>query len=247
MNIDGVEGCLRPSCAVLHEMQAHHHHPRHPEEDDVEARDEHIRGIVALELWRLFGPAKRREWPECRGKPRIEYVFIAAERHGLAIVSEGRRLRQLLALFDENLAIRPIPSRYLMTPPKLTRDAPRLDVAHPFKIGLFPLGGYEDRFASLHCLGGRLSKSRGVDTLLHGEPWLNDVARPVSMPRLMDMGLDPCAQALVFHHRDDAFSRLKTVEAMQRQRFGRNLGTLEKIRIPRQCKLCKLIEDVDAA
>ena len=45
------------------EVQAHHHHPGDPEEDDVKAGDEHLRGIKALELRRLVRPAKCRERP----------------------------------------------------------------------------------------------------------------------------------------------------------------------------------------
>ena len=40
MDIDGLER------HIAHEMNAHHHHPGDPEEDDVEARHQHIAGII---------------------------------------------------------------------------------------------------------------------------------------------------------------------------------------------------------
>src|ERR1700722_10088344 len=35
---------------LLHEMEAHHHHPRDPEKDDVEPGDERVSGVKALDL-----------------------------------------------------------------------------------------------------------------------------------------------------------------------------------------------------
>ena len=49
---------------LVHHMQAHHHHARDPEEDDVEAGDEHVGRVIAGKLGRLVGPAKGRERPE---------------------------------------------------------------------------------------------------------------------------------------------------------------------------------------
>ena len=40
---------------LLHEVHAHHHHPGDPEEDDVEARDEHRGGVIALSSGVLSG------------------------------------------------------------------------------------------------------------------------------------------------------------------------------------------------
>ena len=64
---------------VAHELQSHHHHARDPEEDDVEARDEHAGGIEGRELRRLVRPAERRERPERRGEPGVEHVLVLRE------------------------------------------------------------------------------------------------------------------------------------------------------------------------
>ena len=60
----------------LHEVQAHHHHARDPEEDDVEAGDQRRGRIVALELFasRPASPASRTATAprrtRCRARPR---------------------------------------------------------------------------------------------------------------------------------------------------------------------------------
>ena len=64
---------------LLHEMQAHHHHPGDPEEDYVKAGHQRIGRVVALDLRRLIGPAQRRERPQCGGEPGIEHIFIAGD------------------------------------------------------------------------------------------------------------------------------------------------------------------------
>ena len=71
---------------LLHEVQPHHHHPRDPEEDDVEAGDEHRGRVIALQLGRLVRPAERRERPERGGEPGVEHVFVADDLDQPSIV-----------------------------------------------------------------------------------------------------------------------------------------------------------------
>src|SRR3546814_1971782 len=49
---------------VAHELHPLHRHARIPEEEDVEAGDEDVVGVVALEQLGILGPAERREGPE---------------------------------------------------------------------------------------------------------------------------------------------------------------------------------------
>ena len=49
---------------LAHELDPLHRHPRVPEEQDVEAGDEHVVGVVALEVVGLVGPAERGERPQ---------------------------------------------------------------------------------------------------------------------------------------------------------------------------------------
>jgi hypothetical protein len=72
MDVDGAER------HVAHEMDPHHHHAGDPEEDDVEARDQYVAGVVALQERSLLGPAEGRERPQGRREPGIEHVLVAA-------------------------------------------------------------------------------------------------------------------------------------------------------------------------
>ena len=52
MDVDGAER------HVAHEMDAQHHHAGDPEEDDIEAGDQHVAGIIAFQFRRLLRPAE---------------------------------------------------------------------------------------------------------------------------------------------------------------------------------------------
>ncbi len=74
VDIDGVERLL------LHEVDAHHHHPGDPEEDDVKAGDEHVGLVIAGEFRRFLRPAEGGEGPEGGGEPCVEDVGVATIR-----------------------------------------------------------------------------------------------------------------------------------------------------------------------
>ena len=82
---------------VAGELQAHHHHARDPEEDDVEARDQHAGRIERLQLRRLLRPAERRERPQRGGEPRVEHVLVARQLRVAAELGARLRLRLLPA------------------------------------------------------------------------------------------------------------------------------------------------------
>src|SRR5215472_342594 len=123
-------------------MQSHHHHPRNPEEDDVEAGDERTGRIEALQLRCLVGPAQGRERPQRGRKPRVEHILVAPDvfaREARALLRTGANIaaslsrelsdldamgkcvcdRIIFRLGNEYFAIRSIPGRYLMSPPDL--------------------------------------------------------------------------------------------------------------------------------
>ncbi len=62
---------------VFHELQAHHHHPGDPEEDDVKAGHENVGFVIAREFRRLLRPAQCRERPKGGGEPCVEDVRVA--------------------------------------------------------------------------------------------------------------------------------------------------------------------------
>ena len=121
---------------LAHELQAHHHHARDPEEDDVEAGDQHAgrdRSVAssrrALAASRASRTATAPRRTRCRARPRP----------GAARVLPGSwclRAHLRLAAADVDVALRVVPGRDAMAPPQLAADAPVLDVAHPVEVGL---------------------------------------------------------------------------------------------------------------
>ena len=100
-----------------------------------------------------------------------------------------------------------------MPPPELARDAPGLDVAHPFEEGVLPALRHEDRAAALDRGDRRLGERLGVDVPLVGEPGLEHGAGAVAMRHHQGVRLDALDQALRLQIGDDALARLEAVKA----------------------------------
>ncbi len=73
MDIDVFEG------HISHELEPHHDHAGHPEEQNVEAGDQCGSRVIGLEFRRLFRPPECCERPEGGGEPGIEHVWIAEQ------------------------------------------------------------------------------------------------------------------------------------------------------------------------
>ena len=78
-----------PERDLAGDVLGHHHHARHPEEDDVEAGDQHRGRQIFLQVripcvfGCVAGPVKRGERPQRGGEPGIEHVGIAVELSGV--------------------------------------------------------------------------------------------------------------------------------------------------------------------
>ena len=58
------------------EMQPHHHHPRYPEEENVEAGLQQLSGVEGLEVVGLVGPAEDGEGEQTGTEPGVQHVLI---------------------------------------------------------------------------------------------------------------------------------------------------------------------------
>ena len=125
----------------------------------------------------------------------------------------GGRVRLLGAFFDKNFAVGPIPGGNLVPPPNLARDAPRLNVAHPFEERVFPMLGHKSGLPLLDRGNRRAGQGLGIDEPLVGEPRLKRRTRPVAMGNRMNVILDAIDQAEVLHLGDDLFARREAVHA----------------------------------
>jgi hypothetical protein len=63
----------------LHEVHGHHDHPGDPEENDVEAGDQHIGWVEGFQIRGVLRPAEGGERPQRRREPGIEYIFVLTQ------------------------------------------------------------------------------------------------------------------------------------------------------------------------
>ena len=116
-----------------------------------------------------------------------------------------------------------VPSRDLMPPPQLTRDAPVLDVVHPLVVGVDPIFGHETHLATLHSvdgfLGDALTGGILITDLVHGhkpligQHGLNHLtgARATRHHELVLFNFNQQAQGLQVGH--DLFAGLEAIHA----------------------------------
>ena len=146
------------------EVGRRHDHARDPEEDDVEAGDQHrrrqerARARASPRASRASNGTTARTRTTCRARPRR-----CANDCGLAAELRARlRARVGFVARDVDVARVVVPRRNLMAPPELARDAPVLDVVDPVEVRRQPLG---------RARSARVSPSPGAPV---GKP----VARP---------------------------------------------------------------------
>jgi len=170
VDIDVLEG------HIAHELQTHHNHPGHPEEQNIEAGDQRRGRIIGFEFRCLIRPSQRRKGPEGRRKPGIEHIGIAQQ---LLTATGGTASRSCLrddrlgALqYDGSIvhgddllcvAGEAVPGRNLMSPPDLAGDAPVFDVPHPAEIVVGPAFRNDPDFSGLDSFNRRLSQRLNLD------------------------------------------------------------------------------------
>ena len=70
VNIDFMKGY------IAHELQAHHDHACHPEEDDVETGDQHVGRVKGFQFGCFMRPAECGKRPQRRGEPGVENILV---------------------------------------------------------------------------------------------------------------------------------------------------------------------------
>ena len=208
------------------EFQAHHDHAGDPEENDVEAGDQHRSGIVGLECLRIVGPALGGERPQRGGEPGIEHILVLAQRHRRIDAVRGARFR--LVAGDIPAAVRVVPGRNAMSPPELAADAPILDLVHPFVIHRAPIVGHEADAAVLDGADGRFRQRLDVDEPLIGEQGLEDGVAAIAARHGQLVLLDTLDQPQRFQVRQNPGARKSAVQAAVR---GRHRVVERRIRV----------------
>ena len=212
----------------LHEVQAHHHHAGDPEEDDVEAGDENVGRVVALQLRRLVRPAEGRERPQRRGEPGVEHVLVARRAR------RSCRTASLASAAASPPPRRRRPCRRARTTPG--SDGPTRAGARRTRAGCSPSNGSRCSPSSsgTNTVRPRFTASMAgfASVLASTYHWsvrqrLDDDVRAVAMRHGVDVRLDLLDQALRLQPRNDRLARGEAVEPVQflNRRISSGLGS----------------------
>ncbi len=208
MQRDGVE-----RRGAVHRVEAEHHHPGDPEEQDVVAGDQDGVRVELREALGLLRPAERGERPQAGGEPGVQDVGV------LVPALAGGRL--LVRADADDLAVRAVPDRDAVAPPQLARDAPVVQVVDPVEVPLLHLLRVDLDLAVADRVAGGLGERADLDPPLHGQPRLDGglaaraVAHRVGVRALL--GDDP---ALGAQRGDDRRAGLQAVQAEERAVHG---------------------------
>ena len=184
MQEDVLEGHLRwartaaGDGVVTGDEGAEHHHPGHPEEQDVVAGDENACGIELLKIGRAVRPPHGGERPQRRGEPGVQDVGVLfpALRRGL------------VGADADGLAVRAMPDRDPVSPPQLPRDAPVVHVIDPGEPARLQALGVDHDVAATDRVTGGLGHRRNLDPPLHAQPRLDRLTAALGVPDAVQIG-----------------------------------------------------------
>ncbi len=161
-------GSVRPG--VGHRVQAEHHHPGDPEEQDVVPGDQHAGRIERAQVGRIVRPAKRRERPQRRGEPGIKNVRILSPLSSARLTGPWWFLVRPDAA---DLAVGRVPDRDPMAPPELPADAPVVHVVDPVEVARGQLRRVHPHPSVPNGVPRRLGQRPDLDEPLQGQPRLD--------------------------------------------------------------------------
>ena len=175
--------------SFFHLLHAGDDHARHPEEDDIIARDHIGRRVPVFEVFRIqIGPAERGERPQAGREPGVEHVLVAGQLRAAAFFA----LRRVFAADIDMAAFVTVPRGDLMAPPELAGDAPVVHVFHPVEIRLGEALRNEFDRAVLHDADGLFCQRLHLDEPLRGNERLDIVVAAIAGADIVGirLGLD---------------------------------------------------------
>ncbi|MBA7644461.1 hypothetical protein ES703_52205 [subsurface metagenome] len=102
-----------------------------------------------------------------------------------------------------------------MSPPELPGDAPVVDVVHPFKIGLGPVGGDEFNLPLFDHTNSFLGQGFHTNEPLPGQMRLYDGLAAVAVPDCMLVILCLFKKSHLFEPGNNLFAALKPVQSLE--------------------------------
>ena len=113
-----------------------------------------------------------------------------------------------------------VPGGDTVPPPKLSANAPVLDITHPREVGVFPLLGDKFDGSCFYCFNSRTGQFFRVHVPLQGQPGLNHHTRPIPSGDLQAVILNLLQQTQFVHRLD---YRLSAFVAIHPSKCLRNL------------------------
>ena len=198
--------------ACAGQVDAQHHHPGDPEEDDVVGGLHDRARIEALEVVRLLRPAQRRERPQPGAEPGVEDVVVLAQLGGRAAADfAGRRAGRIGG--HGRVAVRAVPGRDSMAPPQLAADVPVAHLGQPVLPDLDEALRQDLGLAGARGFEGGGGERRDADEPLGLEPRLHDVVGALAAPDQHLVGLDRLQVAAGLERLHDLAAGLVAVQA----------------------------------
>jgi hypothetical protein len=123
-------------------------------------------------------------------------------------------LRRGFVHLDEDVALRVIPGRNLMTPPELARHAPGLDVLHPAEEVVLAARRHENHVALAHGLDRPLGELLGIHIPLLGQERLERHAAAIAVGHAVSVRLDLLDQIQRLQLAHQLLAGLEPIQAM---------------------------------
>ncbi len=197
-------------------MAAEHDHPRHPEEQNVEAGHQLLRRIKNIQVARGFRPSENGAGKQPRRKPRVEHVRLLRNLRAPTV----RALRRSLPRHRDLPARRAMPRWNAMPPPQLPRDAPVVDVAHPREVSLRVLLRSNPYIPLLHRCNCLIGQWLNLHKPLRRQARLNHCLAAVALAHVVHVILHRAQQTLRFQIGQHALARHVAVQPCIRAGLG---------------------------
>ena len=209
---------------VAGEVGRRHDHARDPEEDDVEAGDQHATTAGTCASSGVSSGQPSVEWHHSAELNQVSSTSSSRVNDCGSRPSFARacsRARRFVAR-DVDVARVVVPRRDLVAPPELARDAPVLDVVDPVQVGRQPFAGHER--ARVSPLPGAPAGKPASPTAARHRSWIE---RPGKNGCVAGAGLRHRHEPLVGEHRLDD---LAGAPAARHDHLVRLLGDDEALR-----------------